>query len=146
MKLRAGLSKAIINAAWCFMPLIAFSQDQQITLKHGVYVRQETPCKDAPNAAIISWDGVGFSGAHSSKCTSRVVHTDGMQFRVNTTCSALGDGSPNPAGHDYVDSFLLTQLSNTRFEVLRKSQGKNAYRWCSSKNINWRPVKIERAG
>ena len=118
------------------IPVVAFPQEPHLALKHGIYVREKAPCKGAPNAAILSWDGAGFSGAHSSKCTSRVLSRSGQMFRVSTTCSALGDGSPNPQGSESADSFMLTLLSSTRFEIRKESHDQGTYRWCSEKDID----------
>jgi hypothetical protein len=136
MKLHAGLSKTLMNAAWLSMPFLASPQDQPLSLKHGVYVRENTPCKGAPNAAILFWDGIGFSGAHSSKCTSRVLRRNGTQFQITTACSALGDGSPIAPGHEDVDSFWLTRLSSTRFGVRKEHEAQGNYRWCSAKSVD----------
>jgi hypothetical protein len=91
------------------VPVVASSGDLPLSLRHGRYVRGAS-CKDAANAEILVWDGVGFSGAHSSQCTSQVTHR-GKRF---------GDGSSNAAASDYGDSFSLNRLSR-----------KAAYRWCS---------------
>jgi hypothetical protein len=107
----------------------ALARDPQLLLKHGTYVSNGERCKDSSNANLLSWDGVGFAGAHSSKCSSAIVHHHGARYQVATTCSALGDGSPNVSGHDYSDSFLLRRLSVTAFEVVKPKQLKRTYRW-----------------
>jgi hypothetical protein len=96
MRIQARLSYAIMSAALVLMPFIAAASDQQLLLKHGIYVRGKS-CKDAANAEIQFWDGIGFCGAHSSKCTSRVLHREGARFKTETTCSAVGDGTRNLA-------------------------------------------------
>jgi hypothetical protein len=125
---RFALATALLTA-----PLVSLSQTASLSLKHGIYVRRQEPCKDTPNAAMMGWDGVGFFGAHSSKCTSRVSHRDGSRFQLMTSCSALGDGSQDPSGTDHVDTFLLTRLSNQSFEIIKDNQPAMAYRWCSAK-------------
>jgi hypothetical protein len=87
MRIQARLSYAIMNAALVLMPLIASASDHQLLLKHGIYVRGKL-CKDAANAEILFWDGIGFSGAHSSKCTSLVLHREGTRFQIETTSAA----------------------------------------------------------
>jgi hypothetical protein len=133
MRIHARLSSAIMSAALVLVPFIASASDQQLLLKHGIYVRGIS-CRDAANAEILSWDGIGFSGAHSSKCTSRVLHREGTRFQVKTTCSAIGDGPPNLAASDHVDSFSLNRLSGTRFELVKENQSKATFRWCSVAN------------
>jgi hypothetical protein len=135
MRLHTGIARTIIGAAWLFVPFIAFSQDPPLSLKHGVYVNAEARCRGAPNAGILFWDGTGFSGAHSSRCKSRVLKQSGARFQIDTTCKALGDGSPSPLVTDYVDSFLLTRLSSASFEVLKGNQIKATYRWRRVKDI-----------
>jgi hypothetical protein len=112
--------------------LVSFAQTQ-LSLRHGTYVRSTMPCKDAPSAAIISWDGSAFSGAHSSKCTSNVAHGEGSHFQVSTSCSAQGDGSQNYSGKDYVDSFLLNRISMNSFAILKENESDATYRWCSAR-------------
>jgi hypothetical protein len=132
MKIYTIGSKAAMVVGLFATSLVSSSQDQ-LSLRHGVYVRSETPCKDAPNAAIIVWDGSEFSGAHSSKCTSHVNHRDGSRFQISTSCLAQGDGSPNPSGLASVDSFLLNRLSLRSFQMLKSKQPDATYRWCSMK-------------
>jgi hypothetical protein len=129
---------AIPTIIFISIPVVAFPQESPLALKKGIYVRERMPCKGAPNAAIMSWDGVGFSGAHSSKCTSRVLSRNGQMFQVNTTCSALGDGSPKPQGSGGAESFVLTRLSSTRFEIRKESHDQAAYRWCSANDVDGR--------
>jgi len=133
MKLPGYFYSAMAVAAWLSQPFGALTQDQQLTIDRGVYVREPAQCKGAPNAAIMSWDGVGFSGPHSSKCKSTVLSKNGKKYEISTSCSALGDGSPNPAGTPFVESFVLTWRSNTQFTVTKGNQPEGKYRWCSSK-------------
>ena len=111
--------------------LLAFPQGLTLTLKPGVFVREPYACRDAPNAAIRVWDGTAFSTAGSSRCTTRVLSRKGEQFRISTTCSALGDGTPDNSG--YVEELLLTQQSDSRFTISREGQPEGKYRWCSAK-------------
>ena len=112
------------------------AQTDPLSLKHGVYVEKHEQCKGAPNAAIMIWDGVGISGAHSSRCTSRVLRRDKNPVQVSTSCSALGDGSPNGSGTDGADSVLLTRLSSTAFMMLRDRQESHSFRWCSANDVD----------
>jgi hypothetical protein len=111
--------------------LALFAQYPKLTIKPGIYVREPAQCQGAPNASIMSWDGVGFSGPHSSQCKTTVLHKNDTTYEISDSCSALGDGSPNPGGTPFVESFVLTLLSDTRFTVARESQPKGTYRWCS---------------
>lgn len=133
--LYTGFWCALWSAALLFLPLAASSSDQPLVLKHGVYVRGPS-CKDAPNAEMLVWDGKGFSGAHSSQCTSEIMRQSGARFQVKTTCLALGDGAPNPSGFEYTDSFLLNRLSSTLFEQLKENHTKATFRWCRMGTIS----------
>jgi hypothetical protein len=133
MKLPSHSLTGIVLAAWMLIPFAASSQDQHLTIKPGVYVREPAQCKGAPNASILSWDGTGFSGPHSSKCTSTVLRKNGKKYEISTSCSALGDGSPNPSGTPFVESFALTWLSSARFTIAKDNQPAGTYRWCSGK-------------
>jgi hypothetical protein len=111
--------------------VLAFLQSPQLALKPGVFVREPYSCKDAPNAGIRVWDGVGFSGAASRKCTTRVMSHRGERFRISTTCSALGNGTPDTSG--YAEELSLIRGSETRFAVEKQGQPEGTYPWCSGK-------------
>jgi len=115
------------------MPLAAGCSEQSLSLKPGIYATGASACRGAANAQILTWDGVGFSGAHSSQCVSRVLHRRGSHIQLSTTCAALGDGSPNVGGAAYVETFWLNQLSSSQFELAREKQAPAIYRWCSVK-------------
>lgn len=101
-----------------------------MSLRHGIYVDQSVSCKEAPLASMRSWDGVGFSGPHSSRCTSQMVNHHGNEFRVTTSCAALGDGTPTPSGKVDVETITVTQLSHVSFESSSATKPKMTYRWC----------------
>jgi hypothetical protein len=124
------LPRAII-VCWVMslVPLKGFASDQPLHLKHGIYVRAKS-CADPANAEILNWDGIGFSGAHSSSCTAQVTPR-GKRFLVKNTCAAVGDGSPSAMAGVMEDSFSVTVLSDRRFELFKKNQKKATYRWCS---------------
>jgi hypothetical protein len=113
----ATLRRTILTAAWLLVPCLALAQREQLPLKHGTYVLANIACKEPPLAAMISWDGVGFSGS---------------RFSV-TTCSALGDGTPNPSGQVYVETLSVTRLSNARISMSSDAKQPATYRWCSAK-------------
>lgn len=99
-----------------------------LPLKPGTYVLIDSPCADHPNAAEFSYDGRGFSYPHSSRCVSKVLSIKGSTYRVATTCSAAGDGSPT-APLTLTSTYRVT--SRTRVSV-RQGAAKSAasYRWC----------------
>ena len=136
MKHESRLAKTIAIAVILSTPFMAVGQDRTLTLKPGLYVQQGSPCKDAPNAAIMSWDGVGFAGPHASQCTAHIVRTHGSRFQVSNSCSAQGDGSPTSAPSADVDTFLIIRLSDSRFELLKESNPQRTFRWCSAKAID----------
>jgi ketosteroid isomerase-like protein len=112
---------------------LLISMAAALLLKHGVYVRGSEPCKDPPNASILFWDGVGFSGAHSGQCTSGIKELGGTRFEVTNTCRAAGDGSPNSPGPGPVDTFVLDRQSRTKFLMFKGNDGAVPYHWCSVK-------------
>jgi hypothetical protein len=129
VKLHFSRRAMIVCCAMFLVPLAIFASDRPLPLKHGVFVRGPS-CTDPANAEILNWDGVGFSGAHSSHCTSQVT-PQGKRFLVKNTCAAVGDGSPSAAAGALEDSFSLNILSSRRFEFFKKDQRKVTYRWCS---------------
>jgi hypothetical protein len=129
IKLHAGRRPTLVCFALSLIPLVSFASDPPLPLRHGVYVRGKS-CTDPANAEILNWDGVGFSGAHSSQCTSQVTASGG-RFLVKNTCASVGDGSPSTAAGAFEDAFSLKVLSSRRFELFKKNQKKATYRWCS---------------
>jgi len=100
------------------------------------------PGRPTPRSCL--WDGVRFSGPHSSKCMSTVLRRDGSEYEVSTSCSALGDGSPDPVGTPSVESFVLTWLSRTRFGIAKEKQPRSTYRWCSPSSRTSSPSHLLR--
>ena len=125
----AWMRKAVMMS-FLLLSLPLFSQTQTLSLRHGIYVQDQVGCKYPPFAAVLAWDGVGFAGAHSSRCTTRVVSSKGKRYDLSTICSAFGDGTPDDSG--YVDHFILDRLSAISFTLLQGSQVET-YRWCSSR-------------
>jgi len=120
----------ILALAGLFLPSDAIGQSPSITLRSGTYVLDGVACQDPPNAAILSWDGFTFSGAHSSRCRSQIAHLEKKRYQVKLTCSARGDGSTDPMDTDYRETFELTRISNTRFRISRSGREATTYRWC----------------
>ena len=106
---------------------------QDLPIRHGIYVVDSWKCTDAPNAGIVVWDGIGFSGAHSSGCTSHVAPMPNGSYRVATACTALGDGTPDPAGAAFEDMMILKRFSSTKFTVTKATGVEMKYRWCGAK-------------
>jgi hypothetical protein len=111
-------------------PYASRADSPALQLKQGVYVAGQ--CEHAPNAAILVWNGVGFSGAHSSQCVSKILSRRGSRFRVRTTCSAVGDGSPNASHADFVELVWLNRISDSHFELIKGAQEAIDYRWCAA--------------
>lgn len=61
-------------------------------LKPGIYVAQDVPCEDPPNAAIRQYDGHGISTAHSHACKASVRARKGMRYTVDQSCIDAGAG------------------------------------------------------
>jgi hypothetical protein len=116
------------------VPMLASAQTGALSLKHGIYVEKPYPCKGAPNAGILRWDGVGLSGAHSSRCMTRVLSQAGTHYELSTTCSALGDGTADPSG--YIDHRSLTRVSRSAFMMQAPHKEQQAFRWCSAKDVD----------
>jgi hypothetical protein len=95
-------------------------------------VRGDEPCEDPPNAKMLVWDGVGFSGAHSSQCTARIKELTGGRFGIANTCLAAGDGSVSSQAP--ADTFVMKRLSRTSFVKLEEKPVR--YHWCSVKGVH----------
>ncbi len=103
----------------CVLCSSATAIAQELPIRHGVYVVDSWKCTDAPNAAITVWDGSGFSGAHSSGCTSHIARLPNGSYGVSTACRALGDGTRDPAGAALKDTMTLKRWSSTKFTVTK---------------------------
>ena len=55
-----------------------------VPLQTGTYVLSGTPCRDAPFAAMMRYDGKGLSDPHSAQCRSRIL------IPVPTSSDSLG--------------------------------------------------------
>ena len=130
MTLLTTISHLPMRAAWILVPCFALAQHDELSLKRGTYVREGSECKEPPFAAMMSWDGIGFAGPHSSKCKTRVLSRHGNQFSVSTACNAIGDGTPKPSGQFDVEILSLVRLSNTRFVTSNEAKPRATYRWC----------------
>ena len=106
---------------------------QTLPLRHGVYVLASSKCSDAPNAASTVWDGIGFTGAHSSRCNSHITLLPNGSYRVSTKCTALGDGTPDPVAANSEDIMTLQHASSTKFVEIKDTGVEISYRWCSAK-------------
>ena len=106
---------------------------QTLPIRHGQYVVSSVKCSDAPNAAILVWDGKGFSGAHSSACASSANRRPDGRYDVATACTALGDGTHTSKGSEVKDNMILTVLSPKNLIVTKANVHDLSYRWCSAK-------------
>lgn len=102
---------------------------ESLAIKRGVYVQEQSSCKEAPNAATLVWDGKGLSGAHSSGCTSSVVSHESSHVVIATSCAALGDGSPAP--ETFRQKNIFTRLSRSKLALANEAQPVT-YRCCAA--------------
>jgi hypothetical protein len=117
---------------WLNLPGFLLAQVNDLNLKHGTYVQASVSCKEPPFAAVQAWDGAGVFGPHTSGCTSRVLSQHNNHFRIITSCSAVGDGTPNPSGEIYSETISLVRLSKDRFVESSKAKPARTFRWCSA--------------
>lgn len=69
--------------------------DQALPLQAGTYVVSSyRPCQEAPLAGVTRYNGLSFEGPHASNCQTSLLRQRGSSYRVKTTCTAMGDGSP----------------------------------------------------
>jgi len=83
----------------------------------GKYVRAGLPCADAPLAALLTYDGQNFTGAHAGNCSTTVISADGRRYALKTTCRSAGDGSPAP----YAETQTVTVRSMSRFTFAHRT-------------------------
>jgi hypothetical protein len=128
--LRNSVNAVTMLATLC---LASVAVAQTLPIRPGVYVLEASKCEDAPNAAIIVWDGIGFSGAHSGRCISHIGPLPNGRYQVSTKCTALGDGTPDTAGAHFEDVMTIDHVSSGRFTVIKATGARASYRWCSAK-------------
>lgn len=125
-----GIFSKAIAAPICFLSAgLIVAQQAHSILEQGGYVQEPLACKDAPFAAIMSWNRIGFSDPHSSEYRSRVVTQSGNRYKFTTTCAALGGGTRDTSG--YVEKFTVPRLSSERFELTDAANPAGTYRWCN---------------
>lgn len=130
MKLRGLLLNVCIGSVGLVAAARIAAQQLRLHLRHGEYVHESIPCNNPPFAAMMSWNGIGFSGPHSAQCRSRVLTHSGNRYDISTACAALGDDTPDASA--YVDTFTVTRLSESRFKLTKAGNPAGTYRWCSA--------------
>lgn len=136
MSIGGMVFNASIKSVGLLFAVLMPAQQLSLHLRHGDYVQESVACKDAPFAAILSWNGASFPDPHSSQCRSRLLAQSGNRYDISNTCAALGDGTPDRSG--YVDRFTITRLSDSRFALTKGGKSIGIYRWC---NASVGPVK-----
>lgn len=98
-----------------------------LAIRSGDYVLADTPCREAPFAALMHYDGHALSGPHESACTTRLLGRTGGDVRLATTCRALGDGTPAKPS-TFVARYRVD--SPTSLTVIAATGSPRRYRWC----------------
>lgn len=107
-----------------------------VPLKPGTYVLASVSCTEPPLASLFSYDGKQFSFPHASMCHSVVQSHSGKTYRVETRCSALGDGSP-AVPTTIASTYRID--SGTRVRVDQGQTSTDArYRWCPAHVVHRR--------
>jgi hypothetical protein len=94
-------------------------------LTHGIYVRTDTKCQGAPNAALRTYDGAGIGDPHSHACRVHVLSRQGRRYSVTQSCIDAGVG----LGPRVSERQTVTVLNPTSFTVATEGQG-FGYRYC----------------
>lgn len=94
-------------------------------LKPGIYVQEGVSCTDAPNAAILSYDGIGLSDPQSHACRVSVLARQGNHFSVSQSCIAAGIGEAPRVS----DRETVTILDAQTFTRRLRGRG-TTYRYC----------------
>jgi hypothetical protein len=94
-------------------------------LKPGIYVRKDTACASAPNAAIRQYDGRGISTPHTRACRARILSRRGDRYEVTQSCIDAGAG-PAPR---FVERQTVAIRDALTFTI--KTRGPSVeYRYC----------------
>ncbi len=93
---------------------------EPLPLAHGNYVQADLACGGAPLAALRTYDGQGLGGPHDSKCVSKIIDAHGKTYKIATSCTAAGDGSP--VVPTTTSETVLVQ-SRARFKIVDASAG-----------------------
>ena len=119
-------------SAICLAALASGAQAASLPIKRGAYVRDGVPCRDAPFAALMQYDGKSFSGPHESDCTTLVRGRPGPRtYLLKTTCRAAGDGTPNES---YAETQTVKVLSRSHITFSHTTgagaEDRAGYRFC----------------
>lgn len=95
-----------------------------LPLKNGIYVPVGTPCKGAPNSAIVNyWGGKSSIGASQGECTIKTLSRKANVYTLVDECKDIQSGDVIEGGPT-----KLTIRSPTRFMM-----GGTTYRYCGTK-------------
>jgi hypothetical protein len=110
-----------------FGPSLARATDKPLPLHPGTYViASYKPCQEAPLAGVSRFNGFSFEGPHASNCQTTVLRRRGSTYRIKTTCSAMGNGSPAVPSGSVQDIHIK---SSSSFSVGNGKQ-RTEYRQC----------------
>jgi hypothetical protein len=94
-------------------------------LKPGIYVRKDTGCGSAPNAAIRQYDGRGISTPHTRACRAHILSRRGARYEVSQSCIAAGAG-PAPR---FIERQTVSIRDALTFSIRTRGPAV-AYRYC----------------
>ena len=115
--------KPIIGVALAVTSSSVVAADM-LPLKQGIYVPLATPCKGAPNSAIVNyWGGKSSIGYPQAECTIKKLSSKGSVFTVTDQCKDIQSGDVIVGGPT-----VLQISSRTSFAM-----GGIKYRYCGTK-------------
>jgi hypothetical protein len=94
-----------------FAAIDAASATDLLSIHHGTY--SSTTCDDAPNAALLDYDGRSLTGAHTSACVTRVLRHAHDEYILRETCPAEQAGGANVARELLVTETLVVMSADS---------------------------------
>lgn len=95
-----------------------------LPLRNGIYVPVGTPCKGAPNSAIVNyWGGKSSIGASQAECTIKTLSKKANVYTLADECKDIQSGDVIEGGPT-----KLTISGPTKFTM-----SGTTYRYCGAK-------------
>lgn len=109
---------------------VAADTNLVLPLKIGIYVDASQTCADPANAGVLSFNGVGLSGAHSHDCHMMVQTHKGSAYSYVQTCIEAGVGDA-----PVVSQTAIINIHDDSHFALEKGTDSTAFNYCAPSTL-----------
>ena len=96
-----------------------------LALQHGIYIDQSQRCSDPANAGIKSYDGKGFTTAHTHDCVLSVRSKKRNTYMLTQRCVDAGAG-PAPVAREEIEVAVI----NSRKFIFKQGHQATTFNYC----------------